>query len=192
MALFYKQENHEVGKLRYILKLAFEKVKTDINNMFQWINYFHQKHQEHDERLGKIEQHLLSNFTTKEDIKYTINSHPNVEDVSKRINEIHERLDQLEQKKEQKNEVKIALKERLVKKITKNSKDYIKSVILNLINKYGRVTGPQLKEIVVEEQRLCSKSSFYRLLTETEQENEINSFLDGKEKTYFLKTKIMK
>ena len=105
------------------------------------------------------------------------------------MGELHARIDALEA---QKPERKIALKERLLRKISKNSKEYIKSVILGTIKKYGRISGPQLKEIVVEEQGICSKSSFYRLLTEIEQEHELASFTEGKEKTYFLKTQVLK
>ena len=47
-----------------------------------------------------------------------------------------------------------------------------------------RKAALQLKEIVVEEQALCSKSSFYRLLEEIEQEPEIGVVKKGKEKHY--------
>ena len=87
---------------------------------------------------------------------------------------------------------KTAIKEKIIKKITKNSKNYIKSVIYSLIKKYGRISAPQLKEIVVEEQGLCSKSSFYRLLSELESDNEVGIIRQGKEKLYLYKTAIVK
>ena len=41
--------------------------------------------------------------------------------------------------------------------------------------------------MVVEEQGLCSKSSFYRLLDEIEEEPEIGVMKKGKEKHYIAK-----
>ena len=77
------------------------------------------------------------------------------------------------------------LKEKIIKKVTKNSKEYIKQIIMDLIRKYRKISGLQLREIVVEEQGLCSKSSFYRLLAEVEQELEDLSVVEvGKEKVY--------
>jgi hypothetical protein len=91
----------------------------------------------------------------------------------------------------QKPEKKEGIRERLVRKIAKNSKDYVKSVIYSLIKKYNQISAPQLKEIVVEEQGLCSKSSFYRLLGEMEEENEVESLQKGKEKIYLFKSSIV-
>ena len=74
---------------------------------------------------------------------------------------------------------------RLAQKIAKKSKEYIKHTLLSLIAKYGRISGLQLREIAVEEQNLCSKSTFYRLLAELEQEEELGSVREAKEKVYF-------
>ena len=77
-----------------------------------------------------------------------------------------------------------ALKERILKRIAKNSKEYIKSVVRGVISKYGRISALQLREMIVEEQGLCSKSSFYRILEELEQENAMLLASRGKEKVY--------
>ncbi|MBW2996439.1 hypothetical protein KY332_04005 [Candidatus Woesearchaeota archaeon] len=186
MAGLFTKQRHDIGKLHYILKIAFERVKTDMHNIFSWVNYFHQKHQQHDERLAKIEQQLAA---PRREIEYASAPSAAIDQLRGRLEELHMRLDSLET---QKPAPKAALKERLLRKISRNSKEYIKSVILGTIKKYERIQGPQLKEIVVEEQGLCSKSSFYRLLHEIEEEQEIASFTEGKEKTYFLKTQILK
>jgi len=186
--LFTKKQ--ETGKLHYILKLAFERIKTDMNNVFSWVDYFHKKHQQHDDRLARIEEKLNNLPYSRDEIKQIVDYHSPEEKISKihkKIEELHSRIDELESKKPQK---KVALKERLLKKISRNSKEYIKSVILSTIKKYGRISGPQLKSIIVEEQGLCSKSSFYRLLNEIEEENNVSSFQDGKEKTFFFKTQV--
>jgi len=185
MALFTKTEQH--GRLHYILRLAFERIKGDMHNLFHWNHYFQQKHQHHDERLSRIEQKLHAFPSKREEIKQVIDQHYPYYQLTQRMEEIKERLDVLESRR---TNSRIALKERLLKKVTKNSKAYIKSVILGTIKRYGRIQGPQLKEIIVEEQGICSKSSFYRLLTEIQQEQDLGSFTAGKEKTYFLKSTI--
>lgn len=79
---------------------------------------------------------------------------------------------------------KLSLKEKLIKRITKHSKDYIKNLITSLIAKYEKISALQLREIVVEEQGLCSKSSFYRILEEVESEDTIGVIHKNKEKLY--------
>lgn len=76
------------------------------------------------------------------------------------------------------------LKEKVLKRLTKHSKDYIKNLILNMIQKYNSISGHQLREIIVEEQGLCSRSSFYRLLEELEQEQGLEVVQQGKNKVY--------
>ena len=96
--------------------------------------------------------------------------------------EIEKRLEKLEQKK-------ISIKEKIMKRLTRNSKEYVKSVILSYIKKYERISALQLKEIVVDEQNFCSKSSFYRLLEEIEQLDDIGVLKEGKEKHYMSKNR---
>ncbi|MEM4282066.1 MAG: hypothetical protein QXU88_02810 [Candidatus Woesearchaeota archaeon] len=79
------------------------------------------------------------------------------------------------------------LKEQLLKKLVRNSKDYCKSAILSLVKKYGKLTALQLRDIVVEEQGLCSRSSFYRLLEELEKEGTLGTLSQGRQKVFFAK-----
>jgi len=94
--------------------------------------------------------------------------------------DIQKRIERLEQKK-------VSMKEKIMKRLTRNSKEYLKSVILSYIKKYERISALQLKEIVVDEQNFCSKSSFYRLLEEIEQSDDIGIVRQGKEKHYLSK-----
>ncbi len=96
------------------------------------------------------------------------------------MSSIEKRLEKLEQKK-------ASIKEKIIRRITKNSKEYVKGIILSYIKKYEKVSALQLKEIVVDEQSFCSKSSFYRLLEEIEQSEEIGVVKQGKEKSYLYK-----
>jgi hypothetical protein len=79
------------------------------------------------------------------------------------------------------------LREKIMKKVAQRSKDYIKNLILSTIRKYDKVSGLQLREMIVEEQALCSKSSFYRFLAEIEQGDEVDVVPSGKEKVYLPK-----
>jgi DNA repair ATPase RecN len=75
-----------------------------------------------------------------------------------------------------------ALRDKIVQRITRNSKEYLKGLIMSMITKYGKISALQLREMLVEEQGLASKSSFYRLLEELEAENAIGVIHEGKEK----------
>ncbi|MDO8661446.1 MAG: hypothetical protein Q7K43_06150 [Candidatus Woesearchaeota archaeon] len=80
-------------------------------------------------------------------------------------------------------------KEKVLKKLTQNSKEYVKGLILSHIHKYGKISGQQLRESIVDEQGLCSKSSFYRLLEEIEKEEQLTVLAEGKNKIYFTEKK---
>ena len=105
------------------------------------------------------------------------------ETESQKLDEISERLKNLEAHRQRN------LREKVVQKITRNSKEYVKNIIRSLIVKYQKMPALKIKEMVVDEQGLCSKSSFYRLLAEIEQQNEIGVLQQGKEKIYFLNIK---
>jgi hypothetical protein len=77
-----------------------------------------------------------------------------------------------------------ALAEKMVRIAVRNSKDVIRQSILKLIRLHGQMSGVALRESIVTEQGLCSKSSFYRILEEIEDEHEITVVDEGKEKRY--------
>jgi hypothetical protein len=187
-----KKQEVAVSKLHSFLSAAFTKVKNDMMQVTNWLKYFHQKHQEHDRRLQMIEQQLDYIPKSPNEIKQIIDSYYSFDHILNKVRELGQRLDELERKKIIKHEPKQIVKERIIKKITRNSKNYVKNVLLSLIKKYGKISAPQLKEIIVEEQGLCSKSSFYRILEELELEHEIDTIKQGKEKIFFYKTAIIK
>lgn len=76
------------------------------------------------------------------------------------------------------------LREKIVRKVARHSKEYIKNLILSTIGKYEQIQAIQLREMIVEEQGLCSKSTFYRLLEEIEAEDNVSMIARGKEKVY--------
>jgi len=98
------------------------------------------------------------------------------------LSHIEKRIETLEQKK-------ATIREKVIKRLTRNSKGYVKSVMLSYIRKYEKISALQLKEMIVDEQNLCSKSSFYRLLEELEQLEDIGVIKEGKEKSYLSKSR---
>ncbi len=149
-----------------------EELRKSHLQLHQSHNELHQKHHEIGPRLAVLKARLEEAELKQRKILPEI---PAAE-----INKLNRRLEKLETKK-------AAIKEKIIKRITKKSKDYIKSIMLSYIKKYGKITALQLKEMVVEEQGLCSKSSFYRLLEELEEEPEIGVIKTGKEKHYITK-----
>ncbi len=207
MAFFRKKQNNQIIESRFfqlhqILKASFFNVKNDTANIFKWINYFHQKSLSQEDQINRLKNELSLVPKTKEQIKQIVDDIysydailKRIEDVEKRLNslykdqipisqsddhrflEIQNRLMKLEQKKS-------GLKEKLIKKITKSSKDYVKIMIVSYIKKYEKISALQLKEMIVDEQGLCSKSSFYRILEEIEEQDDIGIIKKGKEKEY--------
>lgn len=97
------------------------------------------------------------------------------------VSAVHERP---VQEKPVEKQASSALKEKLMRKLARNSKEYIKNLVLGLVHKYSKMGALQLREIVVEEQGLCSKSSFYRILEEMESESSLQVVGDGKHTVY--------
>ncbi len=102
-------------------------------------------------------------------------------EVEKRMNEIQEKLRNIVVKK--------SPKDKLIQKVTKNSHDYLKAMVLSYIKKYEKISALQLREMVVEEQNLTSKSTFYRIIEEIESLEEVSIIRQGKEKIYLAKLK---
>lgn len=129
-------------------------------------------------------------------IKRIIDEHYDFEAILGKIRKIEDKLSSLEHTKAVPAPVvreiqhiapvqapsRTALREKIIQRITRNSKEYLKSMILSMISKYGRISALQLREMIVEEQGLASKSSFYRLLEELEDEEAVTVISDGKEK----------
>jgi len=207
MALFRKNQiiESKFFQLNNLLKASFLNVKKDTANIFKWIDYFHQRTMQQEQKITDLKNELSLLPKTRQEIKDIVDQFysyeaisTRIEDIEKRLNnaykaqipasqteelrflELHKRLERLEQKK-------AGLKEKLVKKITKSSKNYVKAIIISYIKKYEKISALQLKEMIVDEQALCSKSSFYRILEEIEEQEDIGIIKKGKEKEYMSK-----
>jgi DNA repair exonuclease SbcCD ATPase subunit len=155
----------------------------------------HEKHSElHSEHHSLSQKHTELRHDHHELRQKYEDLGPQIEDLKAQIQ--HEKLqpigpavdlEELKKRLEKLEEKKSSIKEKIIKRITKNSKDYVKSLMISYIKKYGEISALQLKEMVVEEQGLCSKSSFYRLLEEIEESADIGVIKKGKEKHYIIK-----
>ena len=151
--------------------------------------------------IRDLQLQLKNMPTTREDIHKIVDSFYSFEPVLARIKHVEHKVAELEVHKatvhQQESIVQPhispqkempSLKEKILRRITRNSKNFIKSSILSLVSKYGKISALQMREMVVEEQGLCSKSSFYRLLDELEKTEGLRFVVDGKEKVYFTDT----
>ena len=195
------QNSHHVKK-------SFDNVKKDTSALSDWVNFLHKKIQEQEDLikqqqkyLRSLHQYLGANMITETHVKKLIDQpqknvnllHHQIRIIHKkldvmaslhdrhhtRINELHARLSP-----EKKGS---ALKEKLIKNITRNSKAYVKNALIGYIEKYHEISALQLKELVVDEQHLCSKSSFYRLLQELENKQKVMVVKKGKHKNFLVK-----
>lgn len=215
--MFWKKDNTEkkLSQINEILKKSFSNVKKDTANIFQWLNYFYKKNLEQEQVIKGLQMELSYMPKTREDIRRIIDDYYSFEGMMAKIRNLSEKIEELARKQaiqaqkyepqhtpkephpdisyiekrlENLEQKKMSIREKIMKKLTRNSKEYVKSVIISYIKKYESISALQLKEMVVDEQNFCSKSSFYRLLAEIEEMGEIGVLKQGREKQYISKS----
>ena len=213
--MFWKKDNSFEKKfiqINEIVKKSFANVKRDTANIFQWLNYLYRKSLEQDQALKRVQSDISNLPKSRDEIKRIVDGYYSIDIIMARIKELSIRIDELSRIKQTESHIpeqaprelhidlshiekrlerleqrKISIKEKMIKKLTRNSKEYIKGVILSYIKKYEKISALQLKGILVEEQSFCSKSTFYRLLEELEELDDIGVVKQGKEKHYISK-----
>jgi len=133
---------------------------------------------ESEQNMAQIPAQIQAQFPTQ--IQPTQAVFEKLETLNRRIDEVQSGLSKV-----QPVDARARLKEKIFRKVTRHSKDYVKSMLISLVKKHGKISGLALREIVVEEQGIVSKSSFYRLLAEIEEEDSVHVLHEGKEKHYF-------
>ncbi|MEM4254239.1 MAG: hypothetical protein QXR48_02520 [Candidatus Woesearchaeota archaeon] len=159
--------------------------------------------------IERLQSEIRSVPKDPETIKHIIDAYYDFDDILERVRQIEAKLVKLEHIKavspvvreirhetselprvspvhEAQVSSRQALRDKIVQRITRNSKEYLKSMIMSMISKYGKISALQLREMIVEEQGLASKSSFYRLIEELEDEGAVTADHDGKEKMLML------
>lgn len=212
-----KKEIESEKKLMVInelLKRSFGNVKRDTANIFQWLQYLYQKNLEQEQLIQRMQVEISYMPKTREEIRRIIDDYYSFENIMSKLRELNLRVEELskarpgeqqivvqkellqpvgsglsviERRLEKLEQKKASIREKIVKRITRNSKEYVKSVMLSYIKKYEKISAMQLKEMVVDEQNFCSKSSFYRLLEEIEHLEDIGVIKHGREKHYISK-----
>jgi|TARA_Y100000310_G_C20690153_1_gene821671 hypothetical protein len=201
------QTDKKITQMHNLLAASFANVKRDTQNIFQWLSYFQQKNQDQQQQIKQLQLELFYIPKKPEDIRKIIDTYYSFDNLTERIKLLDEKIDNklgniqvkrqsmehtgieaIEQRltslEEQK---KATIREKVVKRVTRNSKEYVKSLILSYIRKYSQISSLQLKDMVVHDQGLCSKSSFYRLLEEIESSEEVGIAKKGKQKYYLYK-----
>lgn len=211
--MFWKKDNTEkkLMQMNELLKKSFANVKRDTTSIFQWMNYFYRKGMEQEQTIKRLQVELSYMPKTREEIRRIVDDYYSFEGIMAKMRELSEKVEELARKQpvqaeramprevegissiekrlERLEQKRLSMREKIMKRLTRNSKEYVKSVILSYIKKYERISALQLKEIIVDEQNLCSKSSFYRLLEEIEQLDDVGVIKQGKEKHYISKTR---
>lgn len=173
-----KKQVHELHEKLHRLR---SQIEHDNRPILKKLTYLDDKIESHKKRLSTESEALLKRLNLIEERIDTIKHFkPTKKEKGIDLIDVHKRIQKLEQKKS-------AIKQKIINRITKNSKEYIKTIILSYIKKYETISALQLKEMIVEEQGLCSKSSFYRILEEIEKIPEISTIRKGKEKHYMVK-----
>jgi hypothetical protein len=193
---------------------SFAKVKQDTDTLYQWVTYLNAQNQQLVEQNAALkrlteEQKLALNELkvtvqhlpkTPHEIKQIVEQYYSFDPILQRIKHIEQKIELLEMRRERafrpldhstpsvsapaRETASTNLKDKLMRKLARNSKDYIKNLVLGLVHKYGKMGALQLREMVVDEQGLCSKSSFYRILEEMEKEHSLQVISDGKHTVY--------
>lgn len=163
----FEHSNKEINDLKF----HFEEIKAKIS----LLETSHNSINPLTQRLEEIKSKITSLEEAQEPLKKHVEEHLSIrpETLQKPINTAY-----------QQQATVIGIREKLLRKIAKSSKDHVKSLIKSLIIKYGQISALHLREIIVEEQGLSSKSSFYRILEELETDEDLTVMHDKKEKRY--------
>lgn len=194
------------------VKNSFSKVKEDTQKIFQWVQYFYQQGAKQEQMVAELTrkiEHLEMQLSympkSKEEIREVLDNHYPLRDVIRRVDEIKVGLERAPQSmdpvlrrlegmevrmrefEQARPSSKESLKEKIFRRIRRNSRDYVQNLILSMIRKYEKISALQLREMIVEEQGLCSKSSFYRILEKVESMDEVGIIEEGREKVFLSK-----
>ncbi len=147
------------------------------------------KHQESLRQFGQFENSVRSSLgALGEKVGRVDVLESRMASVEAEIPKVVSALDSMRSRVEQASSVssgaraRSSLQERVERKVHRGGKDFLKQSIRSLVQKYGRLSALQIREILVDEQGLCSKSTLYRLLDEVEKEFSLSN--EGREKVF--------
>lgn len=205
----------ELDKLHSSLENSFAHVKQDTQTIHQWLQHLHQKNQVQEQLLAHLHQRLqhhefllqhhqnqLQSSSPPSSLSYQ-HFHQRLEQLSQKVDlllekhhshsqkleEHHQKLDLVHQKlsRLETSSPKPSLKEKIIRTFSHHSKKYLKNLIFNYLEQHQKISALQLKDIIVDQQGLASKSTFYRILAEIEVSGQVTVIKDGKEKIFLYK-----
>jgi len=182
-----------LDNMRLYITNATEGFNDELNSLKEWISFLYNKKLEHKEELKTMKSELKSSVKHNhiDDLKQTLSvlsyKASKLEENQTKLMEKYElilaKLSALESSKSTP-DYRTNLQNKVIKQVNKNSKAYIKSTVLNLIRKHGDIKTSQLRDIVVDELKICSQSTLYRILNEIRSKQEINTSKIDKEFVY--------
>jgi len=205
MGWFNRRKDTELAAVQQVNQLvlsSFQKVRQDMFNVHEWLRYLYDQNLTQQKVIEDLKMQLQMMPKSKEEVRDLIDEYYDHEKILNRIQAMEQEVQELRKNPIQpiapvyqqpvlqhRESSKPAhhLRDKIIRNVTRNSKEYIKNLILQAMNKYEKISGLQLREIFVEEQGVVSRSSFYRLLNEIENQADITVIQDGKEKVYITK-----
>ena len=144
-----------ISQMNNLLLRSFTNVKNDTQKLFQWMNYMHQKSQEQENQIKQLQLELSYIPKKPEDIRKIIDTYYSFDNITERIKMVNERIDniskgrsephipvthpemhEIEQRlTELEEQKKATIREKVVKRVTRNSKEYVKQLMLTYIRK---------------------------------------------------------
>jgi len=203
----HSRSEKRISQIQNLLLRSFTNVKTDTQKLFHWMNYLNQKNMDQENQIKQLKLEMSYIPKRPEDIRKIIDTYYSFDNILERIKMLNEKIDSISKGRSEtftpttypeiqeigqrlarlEEQKKATIREKVVKRVTRNSKEYVKQLMLSYIRKYTQIGALQLKDMIVYDQGLCSKSSFYRLLDELEALDEVGTVKKGKQKYYLFK-----
>src|SRR3989338_5064614 len=97
-----KQSDTErkISQMHSLIARSFSNVKRDTQNIFQWLNFLHQKNMQQEGKIKQLELELSYLPKRPEDIKRIIDSYYSFENITERIKALNDKVEWLKARKE--------------------------------------------------------------------------------------------
>jgi len=179
---FLKKDEERWEYLDNSLTSAFGRIRQDTQNLFSWISYFHQHLTDHRAET----HHLRQKF--EEQNKHIIYLHNQVMELERKLEKIESKPVPQPQivhiSEPSSNQIRTEpepianlrrprFEEKVLSRIRTKKKPYIMQKILDTIGEEGYSTK-ELERIIVEEQQLCGRTSFYAYIKELRLKKQIS------------------
>jgi len=201
----------EIQEVHEYMKNSFQGVRQDNEKIYQWIQHLHQTNQQQEQLLGQLYQKNQHQEWRLQQLQQPVDHSHQINHLHQKINELNQKVDQVldnhqhhsnqfhhhsqklddfHQRLQNLEKPKRTFKEKIVQSFSKNSKNYLKNLIFQYLEQHEKISALQLKDMVVDQQGLASKSTFYRILQEIEDSPQVTVIKDGKQKYFILERTI--